>query len=149
MISFDPYWGPVIARNAGTHFNPECDVVVARVKVTDGREDLLGGSIFQNYVRESIAIHVASFAPNWINKELLYATFGYPFLQLDVKRIFGQVPADKPHVLAFDLNLGFKEIARIPKVFEGGIDDIILCMEKEECRFIRQRYSCSRSNIAA
>jgi hypothetical protein len=150
VITYDPHWGPLIARKAGTHFNVECDRVVARVRHTDdGDEELMGGSVFQNFTHESIAIHVASWLPNWINRDLLHHTFGYPFLQLGVERIFGQVPADKEDVLAFDLNLGFRVIARIPKVFEGGVDDLIVCMEKSDCRFLRRPKGCSQSNRLA
>ena len=150
MITYDPRWGRTIARKAGTHFNPECDRVVARTRFTaDGDEVLMGGSVFQNFTHESIAIHVAAWEGHWINRELLHQTFAYPFIQLGVQRIFGQVPADKPDVLAFDLNLGFREIARIPKVFEGGVDDIIVCMERADCRFLRPPRCCSLSNLQA
>jgi len=150
MITYDSHWGPLIARKAGTHFNPECDVVVGRIRYTpDADEVLMGGSIFQNFTHESIAIHVAAWEPHWINRELLFHTFAYPFLQLGVQRIFGQVPEDKPDVLAFDLNLGFREIARIPKVFQGGVDDIIVCMEKAECRFLRRLRGNSEGNRLA
>jgi RimJ/RimL family protein N-acetyltransferase len=121
MITYDPYWGPMIARRAGCTFNPECDSVVARTRTVDGFEELMGGSIYQNFTEESIGIHVAHWVPNWINRELLFQTFGYPFLQLGVERIFGQVAADNPAALKFDLHLGFKEIARIPKVFRAAL----------------------------
>lgn len=146
MISYDPFWGPMIARKAGTHFNPECDRVVARTREVDGEEELMGGSVFQNFVHESIAMHVAHWVPNWVNRELLHHTFAYPFIQLGVARIFGQVPADNAAALRFDLHLGFKIVATIPKVFAGGVDDIIICMEREDCRFLR---GCSESNRLA
>ena len=150
MITYDHYWGPLIARKAGSYFNPECDRVVARIHLhPGGDEELLGGSVFQNFTHESIAMHVAHWVPNWINRELLYHTFAYPFLQLQVQRIFGQVPADNAAALRFDLHLGFREIARIPKVFEGGVDDIVVCMERHECRFLRRPHGCSQSNRLA
>lgn len=149
MITFDYEWGPLIAANAGTHFNPVCDRVVARLKrLPDGDYDILGGSIFQNYTHESIGMHVASFAPRWINRELLYITFGYAFHQLGVNRVFGQVPADNEKALAFDLNLGFRVISTIKGVYPGGVDCHVVCMEKSECRFL-ERPRNSLSNLAA
>jgi len=149
MISYDAYWGPAIARKAGTYFNPECDMVVCRTELLDGEEQLLGGTIFQNYVVESIGCHVAGFGyPRWITRELLHHTFAYPFLQLGVQRIFGQVPADNAEALAFDLHLGFRQIARIPKVFEGGVDDIVVCMERDECRYLRRPRSMQKKLAA-
>jgi RimJ/RimL family protein N-acetyltransferase len=150
MITYHPHWGPLIAHKAGATFNPACDRVVARVRLLPGDEqELMGGSVFSNYTHESIGMHVAHWVPNWINRELLFHTFGYPFLQLGVARIFGQVPADNADALRFDLHLGFREIARIPKVFKGGVDDIVVCMEKDECRFLRRPKDCSQSNRLA
>lgn len=134
MISFDPAYGPAIAERAGTCFNPQCDRVVCRL---DDEGALLGGSVFQNYTGASIGMHAASWRQRWVTRALLYATFAYPFIQLGCERVFGQVPADNHAALNFDLNLGFQVIATIPNVFKNHVDCLVVCMEKDECRFIR------------
>jgi L-amino acid N-acyltransferase YncA len=134
MISYDTSWGPVIARRAGTHFNMECDQVVARI---DDRGKPMGGVIYQTYTDESISTHIASWVPNWLNRELLFHMFAYPFLQLGVQRIFAAIPEDNVESLKFTSHLGFKVVAVVPKVYRGGVDCVVICMERDECRFIK------------
>ena len=52
----------------------------------------MGGVIFSNYTGESIAMHSAAWDQHWINRDMLFVIFDYPFNQLGVKRMFGQVP---------------------------------------------------------
>lgn len=135
MIVFnDPIHGQVIAEAAGTQFNVLADVCIAREE--DGV--LLGGVVFQNFTGASIGLHVAGFDPHWINKDMLWVTFHYPFVQLNCKKIFGQVPASNKRALEFDLKLGFKIEATISDVFEDG-DCVVVSMRREDCRFLKVR----------
>lgn len=126
--------GRAIARAAGTAFNPESDQCIARVR----GDELLGGVVYTSYTGVSIGMHVAGFDPRWINNDMLWVAFDYPFNQLGCKTIFGQVPEDNLHTLEFDKKLGFKEVARIADVFPGG-DCIVLAMRREDCRWLRLR----------
>ncbi len=120
-----------IAERAQVGYNPITDICIARVK--EGR--LLGGVLFTNYTGHSIAIHTASFEPRWINRDLLWITFHYPFVQLGCKYIFGQVALSNKQALAFDLNLGFKVVAEIDDVFaDGGVS--VVKMSKDDCRWL-------------
>lgn len=121
----------MIAKAAGCSFNPECDVAISRWE--DGL--LLGGVIYQNFTHESIAMHVASFRNNWVTRDLIWVCFHYPFVQLGVKRIFGQVPETNIQALNFDLRFGFKILTKIDGVFpDGGV--IVLVLERDECRWL-------------
>lgn len=132
-IVFDNYTdGAAIAAASGTIFNPVCDHSIARHR----NGVLLGGSIFVNHTGYSIAMHVASFRPGWINRDLLYVTFHYPFMQLGVEKVFGQVPANNKKALEFDLNLGFKIEGEVKDVFPGGESVYILGMYRRDCRFL-------------
>ena len=132
IVFGNPVYGRLIARAAGTHYNEVCDVCIARER----NGGLMGGVVFQGYTHESIGIHSASFHSRWINRDLLWATFNYPFEQLKVKRLFGQVPEKNLQALAFNRNLGFRSIARIPGVYRGGEACIVMVMERDECRFL-------------
>lgn len=135
MIVFNnPEYGLRIGRAAGCNFNPACDVSIAREE--DG--ELLGGVIYQNFTGESIAMHVASFSKKWLTRDLIWACFHYPFVQLGVKRIFGQVPETNTQALEFDLWFGFKTLTKIDGVFrDGGV--IVLVLEKADCRWLKYR----------
>lgn len=121
-----------IAKASGTVFNPLCDHCISR----HCNGVLLGGSIFTNHTGYSIGMHVASFRPGWINRDLLFATFHYPFVQLGLEKIFGQVPEDNIPALQFDLNLGFKVEATVKDVFPEGKSVYILGMYRRDCRFL-------------
>lgn len=126
--------GHRIAERSGANFNPRCDVVIARYE----GDELLGGGIYQNYTGRSVAMHVAGFRTDWLNKDLLWVAFHYPFVQLGCAKIFGQVQASNQAALEFDLKLGFKEVARISDVFPDG-DLIVVAMSHDECRWLKIR----------
>ena len=133
MIVFNnPDHGHRIAKEAGCNFNPACDISIGR-ETEDG--ELLGGVIYQNFTHESIAMHVAGFSKQWVTRDLIWVCFHYPFMQLGVKRIFGQVPETNTKALDFDLWFGFKILTKIDGVFpDGGV--IVLVLEKADCRWL-------------
>lgn len=121
-----------ISKAARIHFNPACDVCISR----SHDDKLLGGVIFQQFTGASITIHVAAFDPHWINPDMLWITFHYPFEQLKVKKIFGQVPQDNSRALEFDRKLGFKVETIIRDVYPDG-DMVLLSMYREDCRWLK------------
>lgn len=133
MIVFDPAYGPQIAAAASANFNPARDK--AMVRLVNGA--LAGGFIMTDYTGPggSMATHVAGFRPFWLTRELLYHTAHYCFDVAQCGRIFGQVAASKPKVLAFDLKLGWKEVAFLDGVFpDGGCH--VLSMTRADCRWL-------------
>lgn len=120
-----------IAAKCGTVYNPLADQCIAR---TD-KAGLLGGVLFQAYTGASIGIHMAGFAERWANRDMLWAAFHYPFEQLKVERVFGQVPETNTTALEINRKLGFKEVVRIPGVYEDGAA-VIFVMEKDQCRWL-------------
>jgi RimJ/RimL family protein N-acetyltransferase len=128
----DPADGYAIAERAGTAFNPDRDISICRVR--DGVR--LGGVMFSNYTEESIAIHTASWTPHWINRDMMFVVFDYPYNQLKVNRIFGYVPEDNFHAIAFNEKCGFERVARIEGMFKGNLPCILMKQEREDCRFL-------------
>lgn len=126
--------GHQIATDAGTYYNPLCDIVISRVK----NNELQGGCVYQNYTGRSIGIHVTGLKPNWISRDLLWVCFHYPFVQLGCEYIFGQAPTFNLKALAFNRKMGFKEITRIENVFPEG-DLVVFRMHKDECRYLMPR----------
>lgn len=125
-------FGEAVAQLAGTTYNPKYDRNIVRTRDWE----LMGGVIFTNYTGESVVIHQASVNRHWINRDMIFCTFDYPFNQLGVKRMFGQVPENKPHVVEMNRRMGFKPVARIEGVFRHNIACIVMCMEKEDCRLL-------------
>lgn len=124
--------GYEIAQLAELHFNPLVHKVISRASA-DG--NLLGGVVYSDHTGRSINMHVGANTPKWLDRKLLWMLFHYPFIQLGVEKIIGQVPAAKTDVLDFDLRIGFKVEARIKDVFPSG-DLIVIGMYRPDCRWI-------------
>lgn len=124
-----------IAKAAGAVFNPKCDVVISS-ETKEGK--LLGGVIYQEFTGASIGCHIAGFDPRWLSKKLLWILFSYPFEQLQLKKIFVQVPTSNPHSLEFCTKLGFNTAAILDDVYpNGGL--VIMEMRREDCRWTKVR----------
>lgn len=135
-------YGIVMAERAGAAYAHN-DRNIARVR--DGT--LMGGVVYSNYTGESIGMHTASWHPRWVNRDLLWIAFDYPYNQLLVKRIFGQVPEDNIPAQRFNLNLGFSYVARIDGVYKGGVACLVMKQERSECRFLSLKPRGVQSNI--
>lgn len=133
IIWGDAHFGGAIAEAAGSFYNPVCDQCVARI---EGGE-LYGGAVYQRFTGASIGMHVAGFRSDWLSRDLLWAGFHYPFMQLGVKKVFGQIQASNTTALEFDLKLGFKIVATINDVFPDG-DLIVVAMARDECRWLKR-----------
>jgi len=143
IVFNEPADGHAIASLAGTAFNPGHDVSVCRIRDSVR----LGGVIFSHYTGESISIHSGGWDPYWINRDMLYVTFDYPFNQLGVQRIFGQVPEDNLHAQEFNVKVGFKTVARIEGVFRGPLACMVMCLERADCRFLKVKPRTIGRNI--
>lgn len=129
----EPTCGEAIARLVGATYSPEMNSNICRVK----DDVLLGGVVYYNRTPESIMIHVGAWEPNWITRDCLWMAFDYPFNQLGVKRIFGVIDERNTHAIKFDQNLGFRQVARIEGVYEGGAACVVMRMDREDCRFLK------------
>lgn len=127
----DEIYGKLIARAAGTTFNPYSDQSIVRVEYNEP----LGGVVYSAYTGYSIHMHVASFEPNWINKDLLWIVFDYPFNQLKVANVFCNVKEKNTRALNFCSKIGFKEVTRIAGIYENQLV-VVLRMHRDFCRWL-------------
>ncbi len=63
----------------------------------------------------------------------IHVTCGRPYL-------FGLVPANNEKALAFDLKMGFEEVARVPDGFAEGVDYIVLRMAREDNPWLPEEF---------
>ena len=137
--------GHEIASASGAIFNPHVDVVIARAD-EDGK--LMGGALYQDYTGPggSMTIHVAGFAERWVNRDMLWICFDYPFDQLSIQRLYGRVKSTNERALEFDRKLGFKEVYREEGVFPDA-DLVVMRMLKDECRHLALKPKTVKSNL--
>lgn len=128
----------LVARAAGVDYVAGSDVCIAHYDSTD---KLTSGVLFNNSNKYSSEIHVASFKPNWITKELLYFVFFYAYRYRRWEKLFGRVPEDELHepALRFDLHLGFTVEAYLSDVFGPGEGLVIVGMTREQCKYLRMK----------
>lgn len=132
MITFNVEWqGHAIAAAAGAIYNPAADAVIARVE----HESLLAGVLFQSFTGASFTLHVAAFAPRWMNRDLLWVVFHYGFVQMGCTKLVTMTPSYNLKSLALNEHLGFKQEAVIKDVFPGG-DAIVMGMRREACKWL-------------
>lgn len=125
-----------IATKAGCQYHSESDQVISRV---EGGE-LWGGVIYTGYTKTSIAMHVASFHPYWLNRRVLGLLFDYPFNRLNCEKVICFVRGGNKAALDFVLKVGYQVAARVRGVYPGrGFDGdmVILDMSKSSCRWLK------------
>lgn len=128
--------GDRIAKIAGVNFDLRHDKVVAHYGAD---EQFLGGLIYTDYTYEAVAIHTGAVSPYWVNRDMIFVGLDYPFNVLGVKRIFGYIPEDNQHALAFNRKLGCREVARIEGVYTGDRACIVMRMDRADCRLLNIR----------
>ena len=131
IVVNNPDLGDWIAHRAGFTYNTRADVNFCRVV---GNQPI-GGVVFTNYTGASIFIHAAGDSRWWADRDMLWVTFHYPFVQLGVDILFGSVPSTKPDVIAWDKKLGFKDCTTLQGAIPNG-DLVILSMRREDCRWL-------------
>lgn len=85
-------------------------------------------------------MHVASDGSHtWLTRNVLLHAFGYPFIELKLRRVTALIPAKKTHAMKFNEKLGFRLEGHCPDAMPD--DDIyIRGMTRKECRFIPPEY---------
>jgi RimJ/RimL family protein N-acetyltransferase len=119
-----------ISGVTGTRFDPTTMCIGQEI---DGE---IGAVVaYSNVHEKSCCMHVASIAPNWSNKNILWAAFDYPFNKLGVKVILATVASTNEEALKLNRHLGFLDKAYIEDAHIDG-DLVILAMRREDCRWL-------------
>lgn len=135
IVVNNPVYTEAIAGSVGVSYERRA-MSVSRVK--DGV--LLGGVVYYDHTGESLCVHVAGWDDHWVNRDILFCMFDYPFNQMGVKRVFAQIPADNQRSLDFNEKLGFKTACVIAGVYPNNVACIVRCIERPEAeRFLKIR----------
>jgi hypothetical protein len=102
--------------------------------VRDGH--LIAVVAFNTFCGRTCSMHVAGDGGHWVNRELLKASFAYPFKQLDLVSVLSPVAADNERGLKFEKHLGFEEVLRVPEGWAHGVDLVLLELQRARCRWI-------------
>lgn len=129
--------GQSIMEATGGDYSRVTMEVISRTEQGPNGSELYGGVVYENYTGKggSVLVHIAGFVPNWINRDMLFIMFDYPFRQLECKQAFCQVRSKNAHTLEFCKSFGWEEVITLEGVFPDD-DMILMRMRKETCRFL-------------
>lgn len=132
----NPWHGEALTRMIDPQmpFRENYDRVIS--VTSDG--NLLGGVIYDGYLKRSIQMHVASRHPSFLSHDLLWVAFDYPFNQLGVDMVYSPIQSTNPHALQFNLRLGFQHEHTLKGAVEGG-DLIINVLYRAQCRWLNRK----------
>ena len=101
--------------------------------VQDGK--LIAGALYENFNRVSIGAHLYIAEGKLPSKEWYAAIFDYPFNQLGVRKIVGQVFSTNVEAQRLDEHLGFVLEAIIKDHSPNG-DLFVYTMTRDQCRVL-------------
>lgn len=133
MIHFgNAQHGWELSKSMKAVYSPDAEMCISRTE----NEQLYGGCIYDGFTGPAIGIHICGMRPNWINRQLIWYCFAYPFIQLKCNMLLGKVASTNEAALKLDLHLGFKVVCSIPGAVPGG-DLLIVRMDREDCHWLR------------
>ena len=134
MISVDKsHIGPWIAKELDMVWTPENSSTIGWIE----NGQIVAGVWYEDFNGKSVTCHIVLKKP--MNRQFLAIIFDYPFIQLGVSKIIGPVKSNNQKAIELDKKFGFKEEARLLDAFPDA-DLIFFVMNKEECRFLGERY---------
>jgi L-amino acid N-acyltransferase YncA len=91
------------------------------------------------FIGKTCQMHMVNLKGGYTPKQLLKASFDYPFNQLGIEKAFGIVNSNNVKAIEYDQKLGFKEAVRFAGMHDDGGDLVVFEMDKADCRWIRER----------
>ena len=134
--------GRMIAHRVGMGFDPVRDQCISRL-TRDGQ--LWGGTVYTGFNGASIWGHFAG-EPGWMSPELIWVSFDYPFMQLQVKQILCTVGSRNEKALSLCKRLGYRTLYKIKDGIPNGGTLNVLSISKESCKWLRLRDRYLKAN---
>lgn len=125
--------GPIMSDLMGIRYSEDFRGVVYYAG-----DDVAGGVAYNNFNNKVCSMHMVILKPEYVTRDIIREVFEYPFVVCKLEHILGFVDDSNDAAMAFDLRLGFDEVARLPGGAKSGKDLVILSMSKESCRWIRK-----------
>lgn len=110
------------------------------IGLEDESGDILAATVFDGFSQCDCNMHIASDGKKkWLSREFIVHSFAFPFVQLNLRRVTGLVPANNLQALRFDLKLGFEVEGRLHDALPDQ-DIILLGMRRAVGLAVIQKY---------
>lgn len=96
----------------------------------------IAGVVYDCYNGGSIHAHIWIDPERRPSREWFSVIFDYPFNQLNVKKIIGQVRSNNTDALKLDVHFGFIKEAEVLDYFESGESLQVYTLTREQCRIL-------------
>ena len=100
--------------------------------------DILGAVVYTRFSPWNCEMSVASASPKWATRKFLKVAFGYPFEQMELKRVTAAVEPDNINSIDMLERLGFVQEATLSEWF-GDKDALIYRMKRKDCKWLNTR----------
>ena len=116
------------------------------IGLVDGGE-LVAGCLYSDFTGRNILTYFAG-APGrkWLNRDLLWYGFYYPFVGLGCDRVTGLVRSDNLESLRMVWHMGYRLEAVLRGTYGRGIDTLVMVMWKPECKWLKIMPDSMRKN---
>lgn len=101
----------------------------------DENDEVLGVVAYTRFSSTNCEMSVAAASPRFLNRANLRSFFGYPFHQLQLKRVTAVVEVTNKHAYKFDRKLGF-QVEGVLRQWFPTCDGIVMGLLKEECKWL-------------
>lgn len=108
------------------------------IVVYDDAQNIAAMAVFDSFTVDGCSVHLAIDNPFAIRHGLFSEVARHAFVACGRKRMFGLVPSNNAKALKLDRHIGFTEVARIPNAVAEGVDYIVMCLEKADCRWLTE-----------
>lgn len=131
-ITFSTTYLPFLSK--ALDFTPTCLAQCIVCAEWDGYP--VAGVIYDGYNGSIIHAHIWVDADKMPLREWFAMIFDYPFSQLGVTKIIGQVKSSNAEARKLDENFGFTLEAEIKDYYDDGSSLLVYTMTKEQCRVL-------------
>lgn len=118
------------------NFRPDAQAIGM---VEDGQ--IRAVTVYDCFSTSDMSMHCASDGTRrWLTREFLVRCFAYPFIQCDLNRVTGLIPANYTAALRFNRHLGFVQEGRCREAHGDGQDIIVMGMLRRFCKYLPKEY---------
>jgi len=94
---------------------------------------------YTGFIGKTCQMHFWSASKGYTPKAFIRFAFEYPFNQAGREIIFGICNSLNTKAMTYDQKVGMEEIARFPNMHDDGGDLVLFKMEKDKCRWIKEK----------
>jgi hypothetical protein len=134
FVAFDPF---VHLEYARTVLQVPISQYTKGIVAVDASGKPCAVVLLDNWTPTAVTGHVAienPMAMRKLHKEL----FKYVFVDCGKKMLMGVTPSNNEKALKFNAHIGLTEIARIKDAYDVGVDQVVIQLLREDCKYITQ-----------